>query len=357
MTASRPAAAAVVVAGIATLGVLHYTAGHDHDAHYLYRRLFYLPILAAAWWFGLRGGLIAAAATVAIYLPHAVGAFGLHVDPSPTVDKAAEVLLYVGVGGLVGLFVDRERGEAGRLRGLVTDLQTAQTSLAQAEHQAALGHLTAGLAHEIRNPLGSIRGSAEILGGELDAADREHIAGVLVRETERLDGVLTRFLRFAGQEPPTLAPTNLSEAAAEVAALAESEAKQHGVTIDAIGCSATPNAMLDGGKIRQLLLNLVINAIQAQPDGGRIRIVSGVEDGGRLPLFARVEDAGPGLADESVDDAFHPYFTTREGGTGLGLAIARRTALDHGGQLTVRRSPLGGACFELRLPLPEASDA
>jgi len=362
---SRSTALAVAT-GVAVLAVLHYTAGHDHDAHVLYRRLFYFPILAGAWGFGLRGGLITAGVTVAIYVPHAFGLLGFHPDPSSSVDKIAELVLYVGIGGLVGPFVDRERGEAGRLRGLLSErdraleeLREVQSSLATAEHHAALGHLTAGLAHEIRNPLGSIRGSAEILGGPLDTTDREHIAGVLVRETERLDGVLTRFLRFAGDEPAAIEPTNLSDLAGEVLSLTEPEAKQRGVALHHIACSAMPTALLDGGKLRQLLLNLVLNAIQAQPDGGEIRILSGHDDAGeRLPLFVRVEDAGPGLDEAHAADVFHPYFTTRSEGTGLGLAIAQRAATDHGGTLTAGRSPLGGACFELRLPLPEeAPDA
>jgi signal transduction histidine kinase len=365
LTGSRSQAAAVAV-GIAVLAVLHYTAGHDHDAHYLYRRLFYLPILGAAWIFGLRGGLLAAGVTVAVYFPHAFGLLGVHADPSSSVDKIAEMLLYVGIGGLVGGFVDRERGETGRLRRLLEErddaldgLRDAQQSLAAAEHQAALGHLTAGLAHEIRNPLGSIRGSAEILGGDLSEEDRSHIAGILVRETERLDAVLTRFLRFAGQEPPAIEPTNLSEVADEVAALAAAEARQRGVALHHIACCATPLAPLDPGRIRQLLLNLVLNAIQAQPDGGEIRIVSGLDDRvGGLPLFVRVEDAGPGLDEAQAGHVFHPYFTTRPGGTGLGLAIARRAAIDHGGTLTAGTSPLGGATFELRLPTtrPEGAD-
>ena len=355
-----------VTAGIAVVSILHYTAGHEHGAspHHLYRRLFYLPILGAAWAFGLRGGLLAAAVTVAVYVPHAFGLGGLHPDPASNIDKGAEILLYLGIGGLVGLFVDRERGVSARLRQLLgerddalVELRDAQDGLVTAENQAAIGHLTAGLAHEIRNPLGSIRGSAEILGEEIPDDDRARIAGLLVRETERLDEVLTRFLRFAGSEPSHVAPANLSEVVDEVVSLVEAEAKQRSVAVHHLACCATPTIPLDVGKMRQLLLNLVVNALQAQPDGGQIRIVSGIDDrGGARPLFARIEDAGPGLDHDQAGAIFHPYVSSRPGGTGLGLAIARGVATEHGGTLQVTESALGGAAFELRLPVPDTAE-
>lgn len=351
-----------VLLGIGAITLLHYTSGHEDGVspHHLYRRLFYLPILVAAWRFGLRGGLGAAALTVAVYVPHAYGLFGLHPDPSSTIDKGAEMVMYVGIGTLVGFFMDRERGVAVRLLGLLNErdgalakLRETQDSLVEAEHQAAIGYLTAGLAHEIRNPLGSIRGSAEILEDELTEEDRRRIAGVLVRETERLDGVLTRFLRFAGQEPTLQEPTDLSALVDEVLELVDAEGRQRGVELHHQRCSELPVVPLDPGKLRQLLLNLVVNAMQVQPDGGRVRVLCGMDDGGGpRPLFVRVEDAGPGVADADAGSVFHPYYSGRPGGTGLGLAIARRVATAHGGTLDVAASSLGGAAFELRLPLP-----
>ncbi len=367
--------ALAIAAAVVVLAALHYTAGHGGEAeaaHSLYRRLFYLPILAAAWGWGGRGGLGAAAAVIGVYLPHAFGLLGLHADPASTVDKGAELLLYVGIGGLVGRFVDRERGTSTRLRGLLAEreetigqrdaaldeLRTAQDALVQAEHQAALGFLTAGLAHEIRNPLSAIRGGAEILGDRAgDDPQTARVASLLVRETERLDAVLTRFLRFARQERRELEPACLSDLVEEVVQLVGSEAAQRGVTISHIRCSATPTARLDAGAIRQVLLNLVVNAMQVQPEGGTVRVLSGVDDGvASRPLFARVEDAGPGVPEEQRAAVFHPYVSTRPGGTGLGLAISQRAVAEHGGVLRVGDGALGGASFELRLPVREVSD-
>ena len=352
---SAPAASrtwvVVIVGAIALLTVLHYTAGHHSGAspHHLYRRLYYFPILAAAWGWGARGGGGAAALVIAVYLPHAFGLFGLHADPASNIDKVAELLLYGAIGGFVGLFVDRERAISG-------ELLRSRDVLVQAEHQAAMGFLTAGLAHEIRNPLGAIRGAAEILGEQNEDGAGKRVAQVLVRETDRLNGVLTRFLRFAGSEPSGREAASLSDVAAEVVELVSAEAAQRGIALSHLRCSATPTALLDSSRLRQVLLNLVLNAMQVQPDGGSVRVLSGVDDsGGSRPLFVRVEDAGPGVPDADRGAVFHPYFSTRAGGTGLGLAISRRVVSEHGGTLTIEETSLGGACFALRLPLDRAT--
>ena len=353
---------ALIAGAVIVLGALHYTAGHHGDAahaHHLYRRLFYLPILAAAWSWGTRGGLGVSLSVVAVYVPHAFGLFGAHADPASSVDKVAEILLYVAIGGMVGWFVDRERGTSKRLRALLgqrdkalEDLHTAQETLVQAEHQAAMGFLTAGLAHEIRNPLGAIRGAAEILGDATTEPVPARAASILVAETERLDGVLTRFLRFARPENGPLEVANLSTIVEEVAELVGAEAEQRGVAIMHVKCSATPSAELDTGAVRQVLLNLVVNAMQVQPEGGQIRLLSGIDtDAAGLPLFVRVEDAGPGIPEAQRAAVFHPYYSTRPGGTGLGLAISRRVLTEHGGTVRVGDGALGGASFEIRLPV------
>ncbi len=378
---------AVVVGAILVLTGLHYTAGHEHGAtpHHLYRRLYYFPILAAAWGWGLRGGLAAAAAVIACYVPHAFGLLGLHADPASSIDKVAEILLYSAIGGFVGAVVDRERKDKAVLvrtvaerdlsleqrdrsieerdQGLrerdeaLAQLREAQAVLVQAEHQAAMGFLTAGLAHEIRNPLGSIRGAAELLALQHEDEATAQITGLLVRETERLDGVLTRFLTFAGSERSAHEPTSLTTLADEVVELVRAEAGQRGIQVSHIRCSAVPTVLLDAASLRQTLLNLILNAMQAQDSGGQVRVISGLDDdGGARPLFLRVEDAGPGVPDAERSTVFHPYYTTRPGGTGVGLAVSRRVVTEQNGTIEVGDSPLGGARFEVRLPLGAPRD-
>lgn len=386
MSRSRLGLLLAVVASVVALTALHYTSGHEHGAspHHLYRRLYYLPILGAAWGWGARGGLAAAAAVIVAYVPHAFGLLGLHADPASTVDKSAEMVLYLAIGLLVGVFVDRERRDAAALRtsleakdealaakeaalaardlsieerdAALDDLRAAQDVLVQAEHQAAMGFLTAGLAHEIRNPLGAIRGAAELLEGWQEDERSRRVTSVLVRETERLDDVLTRFLRFAGSESAGRQPTSVSALAEEVVQLVDAEARQRGIAVEHVACCATPTVLLDGGSLRQAILNLVLNAMQVQEQGGRVRVVTGLDDaGGPRPLFLRVEDAGPGVPDEHRGAVFHPYFTTRPGGTGVGLAVSRKVVTEQDGTIEVGVSSLGGARFEVRLPVPGAS--
>ncbi len=372
--------ALLIVAAVAALTVLHYTAGHETGAspHQLYRRLYYFPILAAAWGWGLRGGVAAAGAVIAVYVPHAFGLMGMHADPASFIDKGAEILVYAGLGSLVGLFVDRERTAAAALRGSLRDrehavrardrsiserdralseLRAAQDVLVQAEHQAAMGFLTAGLAHEIRNPLGSIRCAAELLASQQQDEGSVRVAGILVRETERLDEVLTRFLRFAGSEPSGTEPVDLSELADEVVTLVSAEASHRGLEVTHVRCSATPSTRLDAAGLRQVLVNLVLNAMQVQDRGGVVRVSSGLDDGGGpRPLFLTVEDGGPGIPADQRGAIFHPYYTTRPGGTGIGLAVTRGAVSAHDGTIDVEDSALGGARFVVRLPLDAARD-
>lgn len=382
MSRSRLGLLLAVVASVVGLTALHYTSGHEHGAspHHLYRRLYYLPILGAAWGWGVRGGLAAAAAVIVAYVPHAFGLLGLHADPASTVDKSAEMVLYLAIGLLVGVFVDRERRDAAALRtsleakdaaleakeaalaardrsieerdAALDDLRAAQDVLVQAEHQAAMGFLTAGLAHEIRNPLGAIRGAAELLEGWQEDDRSRRVTSVLVRETERLDDVLSRFLRFAGSESAGRQPASVSALAEEVVQLVDAEARQRGIAVEHVACCATPTVLLDGGSLRQVILNLVLNAMQVQEQGGRVRVMTGLDDaGGPRPLFLRVEDAGPGVPDEHRGAVFHPYFTTRPGGTGVGLAVSRKVVTEQDGTIEVGDSALGGARFEVRLPV------
>jgi len=114
---------------------------------------------------------------------------------------------------------------------------------------------------------------------------------------------------------------------------------------------------VDRGGVQQVLLNLVVNALQVQEDGGTVRIVSGVEENGEPRLFVRVEDAGPGVPIDQRAAVFHPYYSTRPDGTGLGLAVSRRVLAEHGGTLQVEDASLGGASFVLRLPIAKDDGA
>ena len=355
---------------IVVVSIAHYTVSATTQLpHDIFRRLYYLPIILAAFNYGLRGGVGAALITTVAYLPHALG----HIshDPAAPIDKGLEVLLYNIVGVVTGLLVESERREkrdhqrtAASLRRTLEEREALEGELRRRERLAAVGQLSAGLAHEIRNPLGSIKGAAQILGaGDLPAADRDRLLAILTEESGRLDRVLTDFLTFARPRPPELRPLALAGCVRDTVALLARSAAEREVTIGVAAPDDLPAVAGDEDLLRQVVWNLVRNGLQAVGRGGRLEIRLDRDAGGHgshsSPERVRMSvcDNGSGISAENIDRVFNPFFTTREEGTGLGLAICHRIIADHGGTIEVGNRPEGGARFDVYLPVsgPAAS--
>jgi signal transduction histidine kinase len=222
-----------------------------------------------------------------------------------------------------------------------------------AETLAAIGTLTAGLSHEIKNPLNAmalqltvVRRRIRKLAPELQPALDEPIL-LVEEEVRRLNGILEEFLEFA--RPRALVPESLdlAELLGRVASLLAPQAERGGVSLEQRWSS--PLALVgDGGRLQQAIMNLVLNAIQATPAGGRVRMAALAQ---AQELELSVDDSGPGIAPELRTRIFEPFFTTRPGGTGLGLPFVHRTVAQHGGSIDVEPSELGGARLVVRLPL------
>lgn len=335
-----------IIIMIVAVSLMHYsTAMHIHEAHGIYRRLYYFPILLAAFRYGARGGLSAALATCAFYAPHAFGLIGF--DPAFALEKTLEMVLYFAVGLVAGVLVDREHATQRRLRRTLEDRDRMAAQLVRSERLAAVGRLSAGLAHEIRNPLASIHGAAEVLGDDFPAGHaKARLVGILREESRRLNDVLSRFLTFARGEPAVPAPLDLL---AEARAVAELAARRPGpvATVAVIGPPGLPPAVGNGGQVRQVLLNLVLNGVAAAGPDGRVELrIDRDGDWARC----RVLDTGPGFSEEAAANFGTPFFSTTPGGTGLGLATSLRLIEDLGGSLALDRATRGG-CVELRLPL------
>lgn len=330
---------------IVAVSLLHYsTAMHIHQAHGIYRRLYYFPILLAAFRYGRKGGLAAAFATCALYAPHAFGLIGF--DPAYTLEKILEMVLYFAVGLVAGVLVDREHATQRRLRQSLVDRDRMASQLVRTERLAAVGRLSAGLAHEIRNPLASINGAAEVLGDDFEPGHpKARLAGILRDESRRLNDVLTRFLTFARGAPGPSAPFDLTAEARAVAELAGQRASAPPVT--AFGDKDLPAALGSREQVRQVLLNLVLNAMTAAGPGGRVELRVDTDDGAAR---CRVLDTGPGFSAEAMANFGTPFFSTTAGGTGLGLATSLRLIEDLGGSLAIVPDAAGG-CVEMRLPL------
>ncbi|MBK7046726.1 MAG: sensor histidine kinase [bacterium] len=329
---------------IVAVSLMHYsTAIHIHEAHGIYRRLYYFPILLAAFRYGRRGGLAAAFATCAFYAPHAFGLIGF--DPAFALEKSLEMVLYFAVGLVAGVLVDREHATQRSLRRTLEDRDRMASQLLRSERLAAVGRLSAGLAHEIRNPLASINGAAEVLGDDFPAGHpKARLAAILRDESRRLNDVLTRFLTFARGAPATAAPFDLLAEARAVAELARRGPGTPEVTVD--GPVSLPQAIGNPEQVRQVLLNLVLNGLAAAGPGGRIEMQVVAEG---ETVCCRVLDDGPGFSDEAAANFGTPFFSTTNGGTGLGLATSLRLIEDLGGTLVIDREA-GRGCVELRLP-------
>ncbi|MGQ0733974.1 MAG: ATP-binding protein [Acidobacteriota bacterium] len=216
---------------------------------------------------------------------------------------------------------------------------------------AALGRLTAGVAHEVRNPLNAMTIHLELLRQKLTAqAEPEgavaHVE-VIAQEIRRLDEVVQGFLKFARPEELSLYPVSLPELVEEVISTMAVEAEVNGVTVETAIAEDVPRVEADAGLLHQALLNLARNAVQAMPKGGVLRIRCAPGKDGRVEL--RISDTGVGIAPEHLARIFDLYFSTKEGGTGIGLSIVYRTVQLHRGDIDVESTSGVGTTFVIKL--------
>lgn len=354
---SHSARVVAILAGTAGIATLHYATAASHLAlHELYNYLCYVPVIFAAYWYGVWGGLLAAAITAAAFIPHIRSAWTGNEAYSASL--YAQVIAFHVLGATVGLLVgaqrrltERYRDAADSLELANRDLRSSQEHLRRADRLSALGEISAALAHEIKNPLASIKGAVEIIGARVARGTPEaEFADIAGREIGRLEGLLGEFLTYARPHAPKPTPTSLETIVIRVTGLLHAEAEAQGVHFETGIVSSTPAVLADREQITQVLFNVVLNAIQASPRGGVVRIDASCEGGMGV---LQVADDGPGIAAEDVSRIFDAFYTTKSGGTGLGLAISHRIVTAHGGSLDVRPGARSGSVFRVRLPLSE----
>lgn len=233
------------------------------------------------------------------------------------------------------------------------------TEMLQAEHLATMGELAAGVAHEIRNPLAGIAGAIEIISKDFpkDHPDRE-ILEDLRQEVHRIEKVLNDLLLYARPKRPQFGLSDLKETVARTLHLARQQTGSKHIEFSIQIPPELPAFRMDPEQLHQVLLNLVLNGIQAMEREGKVTIAA-VTHGtgvGRHSDWVEisVSDTGPGIPPESLERIFRPFFTTKRGGTGLGLSLCRRIISQHGGTLTAESEVGKGSRFLIRLPLREA---
>jgi two-component system sensor histidine kinase PilS (NtrC family) len=226
-------------------------------------------------------------------------------------------------------------------------IRTMEERLRHADRLATLGRMSANIAHEIRNPLASLTGAIEVLVSQGPAGElRERLANIVLKESGRLNAILRDFLEYARPAPLARARVNVCETIDEVLVLLEHRATPGSLKV----VRELPGSLeweVDAQQFRQAIWNLGLNAVQAMPDGGELRVSAAVIDGS---LVVRIEDSGDGIGRNDVAHVFEPFFSTKPGGSGLGLALVHRILKDHGGEVDVDSTPGGGSTFTLRIP-------
>lgn len=317
----------------------------------LAERMLVFPVLAAALWFGWPGGAATAlGSTLGLSLAYS------HTQLPWFPQLVVEALILHATGVAVGLFSARESRRAREylrvveeLRGAHRELQENFEGMKRAERLFAVGQLSAGLAHEIRNPLASLSGAAGMLRRSPDATARQvELLEIIEKECQRLNRLLTNFLEFARPKPPQARLTAVEPILDGVIGLASHALGRKKITLRKSLEAGLPEMHCDPEQLQQVLLNMVINAIQASEDGDSVVLGARVAHG---RVWLDVRDEGCGVKPEHVDRLFDPFFTTKETGTGLGLPVAHEIVRSIGGVLKVSHNEDRGMTFSVGLPL------
>lgn len=339
--------------------------------HALLQFLYYLPVIYSAVRYGIRGGVLAALV--------ASSAFAIHMVDACSVDELVyqliQVVLINFIGWVAGVISQSEKKLTQRYldltvqqESLIQELEQSNAAVAQmnkeleheiAERQTleewvrrnerlnAMGRLAAGVAHEMRNPIGIIRTTMQIL--EEEQKDNQSVrdcAGVIIEECDRMNSVVGEFLEFARPAEPKFEKVDLAGLIEEVMLFTSKYVSRQGIQV----ITDIPDDLLpvwaDGGQIKQVLVNLIINAVDAMPNGGLLKI-KGSQKGSIQEIS--VKDSGEGIPESLLSQIFEPFFSTKPKGTGLGLPIIYRILENHHGKIEVYSKPGEGTEFVITL--------
>lgn len=361
--------------------VIHYQTGYEKTEYHAFSGLlYYIPIIVAAFRFGLKGGVTAALIASALFAPYLI----VHADQlSPTLTvRILDVLLYNAIGLVTGLLVEAEQRQKRRYLTALAELQVLNRRLQEradtiarinaelaqrvrekkileeqvrrADKLTALGVLVAGVAHELRNPLGILKGTAQVMAGEFgDIPTIKEYTDVFTEECARMQRTVDTFLRFARPSPLHRVLTDVNAVAAAALKLMAPFGKQYNITFRTDFDPALPPLPADAEQLRQVFVNLALNSVQAMPAGGAIDITSRRE--GRFALVT-LADSGPGIPPDKLARIFDPFFTTKDSGTGLGLAVAHRIIDAHGGAIAAESTAGHGTIMRVYLPLSASEE-
>jgi len=249
----------------------------------------------------------------------------------------------------IAVIVEHQQAEEERVR--------LQKQLMHADRLATIGQLAAGVAHELNEPLSSILGFAQLLerGSGMPEGARQDIQKIVTASLHARE-IIKKLLLFARQTPTFRGPVHINDVVLGAIDLFRHHFEKEGIELVCVPCPEMPVLTADAGQLTQVLVNLVVNAVQAMPEGGKLTVRTHTQDGNVVCI---VEDTGVGMTEEVQDRLFVPFFTTKEvnQGTGLGLPVVHGIVTSHGGTIAVRSTPGQGTTFTVRLPIDAAFDS
>lgn len=323
----------VILTFIILITMLHYLTIQDKvKVHVIYRELYFLPIILAAFWFGLYGGLTAALVVTALYLPMIIGSSSGLTEHD--LGNLLEILLFNIIGILVGWLRKREIIHQEKRR--------------KEEELAIMGRAVACVAHDMKTPLVAIGGFVRQVRRKLPEGDRAgRKLDIVLHQTERLESMVRGMLSFARPLDLRFKGDDFNKLFHETIPIAQEKARQHKVQLSFQLKRKTLVCPCDSSYLQQALLNLVNNAVEASPAGEMV-IVRTRNDAGHT--YIEVEDSGEGIPGDQIDEYFQPFVSSKKEGTGLGLPIVKKIVEAHGGTLQCQRRTTNGMIFRIILP-------
>ncbi len=335
MLSSNNAKIGLIGAAIVGVTVLHYlTLSELSYEHTFLRLLYYVPLVFAGLWYGLRGTMAVCAAVIALYTPYMF--IQWHGFSTQDFDRLMEGVLFTAVAVLLGILMDREKRHV--------------KALMEAESLAAVGRAVSEIAHDMKSPLMAIGGFVNQVARHMspDNPDRKKL-DIAIKEAARLEDMVREMLEFS--KPVKLVPSsvNINNMVRELLQTLSPTAAQAKISLVHNATEDLPLLNADREKIRRVLLNLITNAIQASPENEIVTISTQSNNDG---ILIKVTDHGAGIEEDHKESVFHPFFTTKKSGTGLGLGVAKKITEAHGGRIYFypnNQEP--GVTFVVELPL------
>ncbi|MFA5904253.1 MAG: HAMP domain-containing sensor histidine kinase [Desulfobacula sp.] len=352
----------ILLASVAVIGLLHtLTPGHMIFYHDTYRRLSYFPIAVGAVFFGLWGGLSLAIVSCFAFVPHLFLFWAR--GPEAYYSELSEIIFYLAAGIVIGLISSREHKlreqyktlseklsiSYQRLHEQALTLVEAEKQLGESQKLSMLGHVSASLAHELKNPLASIKGAAEILADELPEGHPKHeFIDIMRSEISRLNHSVEEVLDYCRgrQQESRSRQGSVARIIHHVVSLLAARFKEKSITIS-VQAEPGDDFFIDEAAMIQVLMNIILNAVDEVGKKGRIMVEL---DRNEKFRFIKISDDGPGIDAGRGEDIFQSFITFKEGGTGLGLSISKRIIESLGGKIETGTSLLGGALFSIVLP-------